>query len=307
MPLYWDQIPSWQRDNQYILSGYRAVSNSFRKSFASLAHVHNESVNIYSHLIPAILISIFSIPLHTSLMARHTNVSIADTIVLGSFALGAVMCLAMSAIFHTVQNHSPNIARIANQMDYIGIVFMIVGSFVPSIFYGFYCHPMLQTVYLTMVCPEFTIYFHYWARELTRICKITSLGLLCAAVSATPQFRHPTWRPFRARMFIALGLSALFPVVHGVMKFGTTQMNKQIGLFWVILQGSLYIAGACIYAVSQHHSCLAIQYLISVFPEPSPGAYISRRVRYLDKLSPNLSFYGGNGCNISPSWINQCL
>lgn len=227
MPLYWDQIPPWQRDNQYILSGYRAVSNSFRKSFASLAHVHNESVNIYSHLIPAVLISILSIPLHTSLMAKHTNVSIADTIVLGCFALGAVMCLAMSAVFHTVQNHSPNIARIANQMDYIGIVFLIVGSFVPSIFYGFYCHPMLQTVYLTM---------------------ITSLGLLCAAISATPQFRHPTWRRFRARMFIALGLSALFPVVHGVMKFGIKQMNKQIGLFWVILQGSLYIGGACIYA-----------------------------------------------------------
>lgn len=52
-------------------------------------------------------------------------------------------------------------------------------------------------------------------------------------------------------MFIALGLSALFPVIHGVMKFGIRQMNKQIGLFWVVLQGSLYIVGACIYAVSQ--------------------------------------------------------
>jgi hypothetical protein len=87
--------------------------------------------------------------------------------------------------------------------------------------------------------------------ERTYNLQITSLGLLCATISATSQFRHPTWRPFRARMFIALGLSALFPVVHGVMKFGISQMNKQIGLFWVVLQGSLYIIGACIYAVSQ--------------------------------------------------------
>jgi len=64
------------------------------------------------------------------------------------------------------------------------------------------------------------------------------------------KFRHPTWRPFRARMFISLGLSALFPVIHGIMKFGSKQMNKQIGLFWVILQGTLYIIGAYIYAVS---------------------------------------------------------
>lgn len=228
MPLYWDQLPSWQRDNQYILSGYRTASNSFRKSFASLAYVHNESVNIYSHLIPAIILSFFSISLHTALTSRYTSVSTTDTIVLGCFFLGAVLCLGISTTFHTVQNHSSHIARIANQMDYIGIVFLIVGSFIPSIFYGFYCHPDLQRVYLTM---------------------ITSLGLLCAAISATPQFRHSTWRPFRARMFIALGLSALFPVIHGVMKFGIRQMNKQIGLFWVVLQGSLYIVGACIYAI----------------------------------------------------------
>ena len=160
MPLYWDQLPSWQRDNQYILSGYRAVSNSFRKSFASLSYLHNETVNIYSHLIPAILLSFLSIPLHTSLRARYTSVSTADTVVLGCFALGAVLCLAISAIFHTVQNHSPHVARIANQMDYIDIVFLIVGSFVPSIFYGFYCQPILQTVYLTMVCPHYSLYIN---------------------------------------------------------------------------------------------------------------------------------------------------
>jgi predicted membrane channel-forming protein YqfA (hemolysin III family) len=41
-------------------------------------------------------------------------------------------------------------------MDYIGIVFLIVGSFIPSIFYGFYCHPILQILYITMVCPHFS-------------------------------------------------------------------------------------------------------------------------------------------------------
>jgi adiponectin receptor len=52
-------------------------------------------------------------------------------------------------------------------------------------------------------------------------------------------------------MIISLGLSALFPIVHGVRKFGIRQMNKQIGLFWVVLQGLLYIVGAYIYAVSK--------------------------------------------------------
>jgi hypothetical protein len=78
------------------------------------------------------------------------------------------------------------------------------------------------------------LYFQCLNERTHMIFKITSLGLLCAAISATPHFRHPTWRPFRAGMFIALGLSALFPVLHGVTMFGIRQMNEQIGLFWVV-------------------------------------------------------------------------
>lgn len=159
MSLHWDQLPSWQRDNQYILSGYRTASNSFRRSFAGLAYVHNESVNIYSHLVPAILLLFISLTLHASLTARYASVPAADTIALGCFVLGAVLCLVISATFHTVQNHSSHVARIANQMNYIGIVFLIVGRFIPSIFYGFYCHPILQTLYISMVCPHFSSIF----------------------------------------------------------------------------------------------------------------------------------------------------
>ncbi|KAJ6001000.1 hemolysin-III related-domain-containing protein [Penicillium waksmanii] len=232
MSLQWDKLSSWQRDNQQILLGYRTSSNSFSKSFTSLIYIHNESVNIYSHLIPAVIISLFSISFYTALARRYASVSAADALVFGCFFLGAVLCLAISAIFHTVQNHSSRVARIANQVDYIGIILLIVGSFIPSIFYGFYYHPNLQRVYLTMVCPHLLL----GHSPLHRFSKITSLGLLCAAISANPQFRHPTWRPFRAGMFISLGLSALFPVVHGAMKFGLKQINRQIGLFWVALQ-----------------------------------------------------------------------
>ncbi len=51
-------------------------------------------------------------------------------------------------------------------------------------------------------------------------------------------------------MFVAMGLSAIFPVIHGVSMYGVQQMNRQIGLFWLCLQGVLYILGAGIYAVS---------------------------------------------------------
>lgn len=50
-------------------------------------------------------------------------------------------------------------------------------------------------------------------------------------------------------MFVALGLSAIFPVLHGLAVYGHEQMKQSIGLYWAALQGFLYILGAAIYAV----------------------------------------------------------
>ena len=51
-------------------------------------------------------------------------------------------------------------------------------------------------------------------------------------------------------MFVAMGLSAVFPVFHGLKLYGVQQMYDRIGLVWVVLQGLLYILGAFIYAVT---------------------------------------------------------
>ena len=57
--LRWNDLPSWRQDNEYLLSGYRPSSGSFRKSLNSLQHIHNETVNIYSHLLGAALFATY--------------------------------------------------------------------------------------------------------------------------------------------------------------------------------------------------------------------------------------------------------
>ena len=49
-------------------------------------------------------------------------------------------------------------------------------------------------------------------------------------------------------MFVAMGLSAVFPVLHGLTIYGAEKMDRLIGLKWVITQGALYILGAGLYA-----------------------------------------------------------
>lgn len=51
-------------------------------------------------------------------------------------------------------------------------------------------------------------------------------------------------------MFVSMGLSALFPVVHGLSLYGVRDMRDRIGLTWLVVQGALYILGAGLYAVS---------------------------------------------------------
>lgn len=52
-------------------------------------------------------------------------------------------------------------------------------------------------------------------------------------------------------MYVAMGLSAVIPVIHGIQIYGVEQLERQMGLSYVVGQGVLYIAGAALYAVGQ--------------------------------------------------------
>jgi len=70
-------------------------------------------------------------------------------------------------------------------------------------------------------------------------------------VTCYPAFATPDWRPFRAGMFVALGLSAVLPIAHATRLHSLSTLDELMGLRWVVLQGVLYISGATIYAVSR--------------------------------------------------------
>lgn len=240
--LNWRNLPHWLQDNHYILSHYRPASYSFTRSFLSLFYLHNEFVNIHTHLFGTLLFISLSIydwspPLMKSWIVNDsTPFSGKDTIAFALFYGSAITCLLISAIFHAIANHSPRVAKLGNQLDYVGIVALITGSVIPSIYYGFYCDPDIQKI--------------YWAM-------ISILGIGCVIISVSPKFRSPNWRPIRTGIFIALGLSAVFPVLHGLKLHGIRNMESQIGLSWLVLQGVLYIIGAGLYAVGLVQRTLA--------------------------------------------------
>ena len=151
LTILWDDLASWQRDNHYIHSGYRPASYSFGKSYASLLYLHNESVNIYSHLLGAVSIGCVGASIYQAVGSRYESANAGDIFTIGCFFVSAVLCMGMSATYHTILNHSQHVARYGNKLDYLGIVFLTTGSFIPCLYYGFNCHPHLRDVYCTLV------------------------------------------------------------------------------------------------------------------------------------------------------------
>ncbi|PHH69004.1 hypothetical protein CDD82_131 [Ophiocordyceps australis] len=152
----WDDLPRWRRDNAYIRSAYRPIRASYREAVSSLTYLHNESVNIWSHLLGAVAALALGLGgLYCYHSQRHAILvapaSSSDVLVFACFLGGAVVCLGMSATYHAVMDHSEAVARWGNKLDYTGIVALIVGSNVPALYYGLFCEPALFTAYLGLV------------------------------------------------------------------------------------------------------------------------------------------------------------
>jgi adiponectin receptor len=149
--LAYDEIPEWYQDNKHIQHGYRPLSSSARVSLASWLYLHNESVNIYSHLIPGIGFLLGEWYIHEYLHSRYRNVTASDHIIFALFLLTAAVCLSFSATYHTMINHSHRIESLWLHLDLVGIVLLILGYFVSGVYLIFWCEQLQRKIYWSMV------------------------------------------------------------------------------------------------------------------------------------------------------------
>ncbi|KAJ9124700.1 hypothetical protein QFC24_003067 [Naganishia onofrii] len=242
------EVP-WQTDNRYIRKGYRRRLQDVKSVlFSLIGYWHNETVNIHSHLWGAVAY-LALLPLHFSthitgidvalkhlpawtptafhfgetISSKATNINaiqstklltprpqtLVDTLALSIFLCSAVGCLTLSGYFHLVQCTSKERCDSAHRGDYIGIVILIVGSFWPSLYYGFREDPILQAGYIALV---------------------TGFGIAAAYTVLTPGRATPAQIWHRTLTFIALGLSAVLPIGHLVIQKGWDWAMREGGL-----------------------------------------------------------------------------
>lgn len=137
--LTWPQLPEWAKDNEYIHTGYRPISSSYLKSFESCFYIHNESGNIYSHLLATLWMLFLPVYFFPFAKAHYEDAGTDDWIIFALFFLGGALCFALSTGYHTVSNHSHAAHDAYLRLDLLGISIVTAGCFLPGMWYTFPC------------------------------------------------------------------------------------------------------------------------------------------------------------------------
>lgn len=149
--LSFDELPEWYQDNKHIHHGYRSVSGSVATSFSSWRYIHNETINIYSHLVPAAAFAMGEWYILHFLHSRYALVSVNDDLIFAFFLLTAATCLGFSATYHTLINHSHAVETMWLRLDLVGIALLTIGDFISGIYMAFWCEPVQRRIYWAMV------------------------------------------------------------------------------------------------------------------------------------------------------------
>ncbi|TMS38253.1 hypothetical protein L596_005018 [Steinernema carpocapsae] len=221
---HFDLLPEWLQDNEYLRHGHRPPLPSVSACFKSIWALHTETGNIWTHLIGCVAFFILGL---WFLTRSDPHIQLQEKVVFSFFFAGAVFCLGMSFTFHTLSCHSVDVVRIFSKLDYVGISLLIIGSFIPWIYYGFYCRMEPKITYIAMVCV---------------------LGTAAVIVSLWDKFSESKYRPFRALVFVAMGGSGVIPAAHFMWREGSEKLFVQGGFHWLLLMAGLYLLGALLYA-----------------------------------------------------------
>jgi adiponectin receptor len=185
----WEHVPDWQKDNKFICSGYR-TNMTILDSFWSIFAIHNETGNIWTHLLAAILF--VGIGIYDQIYTL-TNSALADRILFAAFCTCASICYFTSAIFHTFLGTNEKIVILFARLDYTGIILFIYSAFATIVYYNFCNHYAWLIIYMVL----FSILF---------VCILTIIN--------RKEFEKKQYRVLRSVLFTSFGLLMLVPLIH---------------------------------------------------------------------------------------------
>jgi len=163
---------------------------SFPNCWKSLFRCHNETINIWSHLIGLFY---FIYLMFQSVFFSDLHSGISTKLVLVVFLISAQVCFLGSSVYHLFNCHSEEVLMKVTRFDYSGISLLISGSFFPPIFFAFYCHPFWQILYLGT---------------------ISVLGIAGITCGLFEFYHRPSFNSIRILSVVGTAASGVVPIIH---------------------------------------------------------------------------------------------
>lgn len=155
--------PDWNflTHNPFVLTGYRWRATP-RSALASLFELHNETVNIATHLGGAVIM--ISLMIHAlvalpgqaaaSLPPGNTASPYASVWPLVVSGLGPLLCFVASTIYHTFLCLGRDAFKRFLKLDYLGICLFVSLAPWPFTYYGLLCRPEACIVYSVLTAAS---------------------------------------------------------------------------------------------------------------------------------------------------------
>ena len=130
----------WYWPRKFIQYGYRA-NVGYLDSTKSICKIHNETGNIWSHLLGFIFLSYRLWQFSTGKFDDVFYSSTETTVITSAAMISGMICLYLSTQYHTFCDIGPKEYHFFLQYDFLGIIIMIFGYAFAGIWLAFTWHP----------------------------------------------------------------------------------------------------------------------------------------------------------------------
>lgn len=215
--LHIQDVPEYLKVNPKILDGYRREM-SWQKAVQTIFMLHNETLNIWSHLLGAICFVYFVFEVNGSQPSRSPKWPLLIFDIAGTYTL------SISTAFHTCLCISRSQFQFWRKMDFFGILVTMYSMYFP---FCYYC-----------------LGFNQWYKFYISIAGL--VASMCLYVVLSPTLQSIKFHAVRPFVFGAMILLGTMPVSHAALlkqevdaiyiAIGTTLTTFAL----VILGGVLY-------------------------------------------------------------------
>ncbi|XP_026752074.1 progestin and adipoQ receptor family member 3 [Galleria mellonella] len=151
--LKYEEAPAYLQHNPYIRDGYRKMLPT-RLCWESVFWWTNETMNIWTHVFGFFLIMSLTI---NDLLLINIHATMADKVVAAVLFSCFMICMALSALYHTFSCRSETDYNTFLMYDLFGIALSLLAIYTSGVYYAFWCNYELKVFYMITVTVIFVV------------------------------------------------------------------------------------------------------------------------------------------------------